>query len=419
MRTRLLILLAGVAAGPLVASAVSADEQPRLDDVQFDASRTSLTAESVSRDSDGDGWVDWYERFEGTDPNDPNSYPGAAQLEIVDNRIVLQATNLPDRFVIVDRATPEVLKTPEAAIPALVGMVQDLRAGTSTGKVLQTMIGELGKYGGSVPSLDGILGQAEKDSAIGVDLGPRVGGIQMGLISGLSAEVGGNQQGGLSVRFVKTWDEATKPAQTVTFHYLPDDEAFIEHGVLVWSPTTGGTSTVEWYKVNGTETSRWLRHFDSKGKLVWKQELDKDDNPVGPVITVTSTPVTAAPVTAAPVTAAKDTNTTVSTPASVTTPTTVGDYADPEYQRPQLLSPEEMAARAEFLKGLTGRFGSTIDLPPGPKEKPGVSDPADPECKGPFCVLFTVVEAPDLSNVNGGDRINPSFLPEGPPITIR
>jgi len=81
-------------------------------------------------------------------------------------------------------------------------------------------------------------------------------------------------------------------------------------------------------------------------------------------------------------------------------------------------STKEIAERAEFLKGLTGRFGSTIDLPSGPKEKPGVSDPAEPECKGAFCVLFTVVEAPDLSNVNGGDPINPSFGPEAPPVTI-
>lgn len=412
MRTRLLILLAGVAAGPLVASAVSADDPPRLDDLKFDASRTSLTAEAAAVDSDGDGWVDWYERFEGTDPNDANSYPGAAQLEIVDERVVLQSTNFPDRFVIVDLATPEVLKTPEAAMPALLGTVQDLRAGTSTGKVLQTMITEFGKYGGSVPSLDGILGETQQSSGVSIDLGPRVGGIPMGLISGVY--IGINDQGGLSVTLSRTWQARDNEVSvSVKLDYLPKTHDYTETGTFLAITEDGGYVTVEWLNFNGTQMYCVRKVHDSSGRLVSKQYFDTNGKPYSPPVPE-NTPET----TAAPVTTVKDTNTTVSTPASVSTPTTVGDYADPEYQRPQLLSPEEMAARAEFLKGLTGRFGSTIDLPPGPKEKPGVSDPADPECEGPFCVLFTVVEAPDLSNVNGGDRINPSFLPEGPPITI-
>jgi hypothetical protein len=407
MRTRLFILLAGVAAGPLLASAVSADERPGLDDLKFDAYRTSISAEHASLDSDGDGWVDWYERFEGTDPNDPKSFPGAAQLEIVDNRVVLQSTNFPDRFVVVDLATPKVLSKPEAAIPALVGLVQDLRAATPTGKAWQTMTAKLGEYGGVAPGIDSILAATQQDAGGSIDLGPRVGGVPMGLISGIS--VGTSVEGGIAVQIVRIWDESTNPALTVTFHYLPDDKAFVEHGVLVWSPATGGTSAVEWYKVNGNEVSREIRHVDSKGKVVSRIALDEKNAP----ITTAEAPVT----TAAPVTTEKNTNTTVSTPVSVTTPTTVGDYVDAEYQRPRLLTPEEVAERTEFLKGLTGRFGTTIELP-DPKERPGVKDPAEPECKGPFCVLFTVVEAPDLHNVNGGDPINPLFTPQGPPISV-
>ena len=55
-----------------------------------------------------------------------------------------------------------------------------------------------------------------------------------------------------------------------------------------------------------------------------------------------------------------------------------------------------------------------VDAP----DEPGVADPAEPECKGQFCVVFTVVEAPDLRNVNGGDPINPSFGPHAPPVTM-
>ena len=417
MRTRLLLLLAGIAAGPLVVSVASADDSHRLDDLKFDASRTSLTAESASADSDGDGWVDWYERFEGTDPNDAKSYPGSAQLEIVDGRVVLQSANFPDRFVIVDLATPEVLSKPESAISTLVGLVQNLGKGTSTGSALQSMIQQLGKYGGVLPDVNGLIAQTPKEAGGSSVLGPRVGGIPMGLISSLT--VGLNDEG--NMYFVLSYtSEAPDASFSVSVRYDPitGTDKFLERGLLLF-PADDGYSTIEWCSYDGTEIYRVRKVIDGEGKVVSTQYFDPNGKPYGPPTTTPpATPVTAAPVTATPVTT-KTTETSVTTPVSVTTPTTAGDYADPDYQRPQRLSDKEIAERVEFLKGLTGRFGSTIELPSGPTEKPGVSDPAEPECKGVFCVLFTVVEAPDLSNVNGGDRINPSFGPEAPPVTIR
>ena len=417
MRTRLAFLLAGIAAGPLLASVVSAADPPRFDDVKFDAHRSLLTAESVSVDSDGDGWVDWYERLEGTDPFDASSYPGAALLEIVDGRVMVQSTNFPDRFVIVDLATPDVLSMPESAIPVLVGLVSNLRESSPTGSVLKQMIDQLGKYGGGVPSLDAIIGQAAKDTGVAVDLGPRVGGMPMGWISGVS--VGTNAKGAVTLTIVTDQEGRHGPGSlTTTFTFSPTTGHYFKESVISVPNAIGGHDRVEWFTLDGKEVYAVHKRYNSQGKLVFTQYLDKDNKPIGD-------PIAPPPASSVPPasTSGSTATTAASTPddttaSSATTPTTVGDYADPEYQQPRLPTEKEIAARAEFLKGLSGRFGGTIELPDRPAGEPGVADPAEPECKGQFCVVFTVVEAPDLHNVNGGDPINPSFGPHAPPITV-
>ena len=45
----------------------------------------------VAPDSDGDGWSDYYEKRKGTDPNDPNSYPGAPAVTPTPTPVVTPA----------------------------------------------------------------------------------------------------------------------------------------------------------------------------------------------------------------------------------------------------------------------------------------------------------------------------------------
>ncbi|MGB8859329.1 MAG: hypothetical protein WCC60_08735 [Ilumatobacteraceae bacterium] len=419
MRTRLLLLLAGIAAGPLLASVVSADEPPRLDDLKFDAGRSSMSAERAGMDSDGDGWVDWYERFEGTDPFDASSYPGSATLEIVDDRVVLQSVAFPDRLVIVDLATPDVLHKPETALDALVGLVQGLKKGAGPGSALNDMIRQFGKYGGILPDVAAIIAQNEKDTGVSFDLGPRVGGQPMSLISDI--EVGENSSKQTTITYFH------RDGKNETIVIVTPAEKKVEVGTVEYYGSSSGAAVeVATGYTNGRRTGFTLFYYDSKGNPTWYQRYDGKGVPIGGPVSATGTPAGATESSVPPPSsAAGGTGSTVpasstpgnSTPSSVT-PTTEGDYADPQYDRPQLPSAAEIAARAEFLKGISARFGSTVDLPDRPADKPGVVDPAEPECRGAFCVVFTVVEAPDLRKTAGGDPINPLYGPLGPPITI-
>ena len=104
-----------------------------------------------------------------------------------------------------------------------------------------------------------------------------------------------------------------------------------------------------------------------------------------------------------------------SEPKSDPTPsaTSSGEYVNPDADPLLLPTADEVAARVAFLTGVRVRVVQnpprTPDVPV--LDEPGVADPEDPGCRDDRCVVFVEVSAPDLSNVTGGDPINPDHAP--------
>lgn len=399
----------------MVASVVAADA-PRFDELKLEASRVSLSAKYAALDSDGDGWADWYERFEGTDPFDAGSHPGAATLELVDGRVVVQSIAFPDRLAIVDLQSKGGLKTAESSISELLALVQGQQTGTAVGAMRDEMIAGLLKLGGS-DTVTEILAQAEKEMGGGEGFEPRVGGVSVGLISDVTVST--NSGGGTRVK-------VTDGSDSKQYDYWPKSGDVTGYSVEHFSSPSGGSASIETYTRNGRTTGSTLRIYDRAGNLVSTQFYDGDGKPKGPPIPAGGSTGSSAPGSSEPATTAAQgsgssapatTAPASSTPASQTP--TSGDYVNPDADTTRPPSLKEVKARIEFLSGLIARFGNTLDLPAKlTDDKPGVADPAEPECRDDRCVVFTVVEAPDLHRTAGGDPVNPDWAPDAPPHTM-
>lgn len=411
MRTRLLPTTVDLAVGLLLAAVIVGGCQ-RTDARKIDASRVSLSAKYAQLDSDGDGWADWYERLEGTDPSDAQSHPNAAVLEIVDERVVVQSAAFPDRLAIIDLQAADRLSTLQSAVSELLTLVQGAQTGTAVGGLRDQMIADLLQLDDSDIVAE-ILAQVEKDMAGSGGLEPRVGGVSAGLIS--DVEVGTNSGGGRSIKI-------TDGANSKTINYWPKSGDITGYTVEYFSGPAGGTVMIETRTRNGKTEGSTVRTFDRSGALVSTQFYDAAGKPKGPPILSGGSTSSSVP-SGGPATTQASGSPALSAPAGSTpvsqTPTTAGDYVNPDadVQRPP--TDEELKARAEFLRGLIARFGNTLDLPTElPNNQPGVADPAEPECRDSRCVVFVVVTAPDLHRTAGGDPINPDFGPGAPPNSL-
>ncbi len=89
-----------VGALTLAATIVIAPMTRAAEELDIRTASLTLTGSSVGRavlaiDSDGDGWTDWVERLNGTDPKDPSSHPQHVTAEIVGTTVYLQPAGVP------------------------------------------------------------------------------------------------------------------------------------------------------------------------------------------------------------------------------------------------------------------------------------------------------------------------------------
>lgn len=378
----------------LAVQAVHADDRPdhEIEIVAMD--QHLLSYESLVRDTDGDGWTDWTERLEGTDPNDPKSHPQELRVDLLDGSVYVQSSTFPDRFVVIDLATLPIEKTTFEALADVVGQITGQ---TSLGKFVSEMrSSELG--GRWSDQLDGILAEAStmtsKDDGT---LGARTGGVLVSLIaSGIPG-----MQGAKDNSFVQFSSDGGDIKITVTMTDMD-------------SSGTGNAYVKEY--VNGSLTSSSIISYKN-GVAVFGTTTDasgkQTDAAVVPLSSAppatsapapaTSAPASSAPASSAPATSAPASSApATSAPASSEPATTEkGDYTNPDAdQYVVVVTAADVRARVAFLRGVNGNYRSTIELPKDwSPTKSGVADPAEPDCEQSGCVAFTVfmTTTPDTS----------------------
>lgn len=285
-------------AAGLAVQAVHADDGSKYDtDLEIVAlDRHTASFKALVVDSDGDGWTDWVERLEGTDPNDPASHPQAVRTDLIDGSLYVQSSVFPDRFVVIDIATlPEELgiSIEKGGIDALADLVGQLTGQTTLGKFVSEMTSSdlLGEWTGQ---LDGILADAAKHMAKDdPTMGARTGGT---LVSLIAAGMPG-MQGSKDNSFIKMELDGGDVKTTVTTTDLDS--------------TGTGNAYVKEY-VNGSLTSSSIISYVN-GVAVYGTKTDASGKPIdGAVVPLSSTPASTPATTPA--------TTPNTTPA--TTPTT-------------------------------------------------------------------------------------------------
>ncbi len=181
------LALAGVVAA---ASLVSAADEPsgpiadRPDTVQLASldlhtDSRAYTVEYLTRDSDGDGWTDWYERLDGTDPYDPKSFPGGARVDVMDATVFVQSFSHPDRFIALDGIELPVAKD---SFGELTDLIASITGTTSLGKFRDDLLKLVNDIGGD--RIAGMLSDAaQHHDKEDLGLGGRTNGQLVGLIS--------------------------------------------------------------------------------------------------------------------------------------------------------------------------------------------------------------------------------------------
>ena len=366
-------------AGLFASHAQAADDDRPLESIELELGSRTYTAEYLRRDTDGDGWSDWYERLEGTDPKDPASHPDSIHLDIVDTTVFVQSIAFPDRLVALDGlALPE--RTDSVA--GLMDLVSQITGSTSLGKFNEQMKESLAGLGGD-DELAAILGDVSSmHTSVDISMGSRTNGQLTALISA--------EGSGINVSFSK------------------DGVRIVTTTSNLDSTNTGIVITHE--SLNGSPVSVTKTDYKN-GVLVYTTTTDAN----GSVVAEAVVPLSAA-TTVAPETTTKPANSTPDTTTAATTATTVkGDYVNPDADTVTVPTPAEAAARLAFLSGVRARYAKVLDLPTEINpDKPGVIDPAEPGCDDERCVAFTVVTAPDLNRTSGG--CPPTYCNAAPPI---
>lgn len=387
----------GALVAPTAIATVNAEEPPLLDTLDVSATGIRQEREVMMRDSDGDGWSDWYERLEGTDPYDPSSHPHAATLQIVDHTIFVQSLAFPDRLVMI--GDPELPDRVDS-LADLFARIDGITANTGVGAFFAEIESQINDIPGSDMLTAALADVEAMTGSKRPPVSPQVGGQS---VDQIGFDVSTTSSGGVVVTTTDKggWTVYTVEKSGVGVHdareYLNADGS----GVRVHS----------WFK-DGKKTGGDITILGKGGDPVHTTNLDASGKPTGTIVypttvapggtTATTTPTNTTPSTTATTTPSSSPNTT-SAPNSSTPSTTEGGYRDPEHTPVRMPTPDEVAERAEFLRGLNTRFGPAVvptDEPP--KERPVVADPAEPPCDHQMCAAFVIVEAPDLSRMKGG-----------------
>lgn len=413
-------VVALTAGGALVAQAV---EEPRLDELELRIAGAYYTQEALARDSDGDGWTDWYERLQGTDPKDPDSHPGSTYLEVLDRSVFVQSTAFPDRLTVTDLALPEGSSAQDlVALVAARGGVSPLG---ELGKTLTELTARLSE-GGLLASM------LEQSAAIHGKqvLEGRTNGVAASLLAGgensvylgdgWNVQTGSNSKGGGWVRI--------------------NDATHMQYHDLSWEGLRSTTADIVNHD-DGTSTTYYTVYLNGKavrwGYKKWNMDTGEEvevwyDEATGKQLSSSSVPPSATSPASASATGSASASASASasgsasggaspspeaskSPSADPSPSASTTYGNPDVDEASVLrmpTAAEVEARVAFLSGVRARFG---DKPPVLDSElvpePGVADPADPECDKWGCVFFVEVSAPRLGNVHGGCPVPPDLKP--------
>lgn len=381
-----------IIANPAAHPAQAADPDGSVEHLELSITSRAYTAEYMARDSDGDGWSDWYERLQGTDPSDPASHPGVVHLDIARlhdaTTVFVQSTAFPDRLVALDG-----LEVPERvdSIGQLLDLVSQITGQTTLGKFRDELDASVKDAGGG-DVVAGILAQVSAHhGSVDVALGGRTGGQLTALISaggdGINISFKGD---GVHIRTVLDKTDANGTGAMFIDDYV--NGTLVRHEVKYFKEGTHLGSTVT----------------DGTGNVIDQSIVPLSDVPT------TVTPTTVTPTTVKPDTS--DTTTVPAKPETTTATTAKGDYVNPDDDSGMWRTPTraEAEARVTFLGGVRTRYGGVLDIPSEiPKDEPGVHDPAEPECDQQGCVAFTEITAPDLGRTSGG--CPPTYCTPGRP----
>ncbi len=441
VRTALAGSLAIALAGATALATRAADD-PDLQTMKLQTSGGWATWAALQVDTDGDGWADWVERLQGTDPKDPTSHPGHVAVEIVGTTVYVPSVAFPDRLVVVDLALPE------GTNPAtdLLDTVGTLAGIAPTGKLHDRLSEDLARLTGG-DLLSGMVAAADKAHGGDAGFGTRTNGMDLSLISsGLgdwktvkqiqegiefvqhnSIDIGMSTDGDPYVTVGNSEGSQTHvfgPGREVSSTL----ENFATDGdgskVVHWTHLTNGVVDGFGKKVTHPDGTQEYWDYDGDGNLVAHGTVktgsggatsQPSSQPTGQA---TAQPSSSATGAAQP--SSTGSSSTSSDPSSTSTPssTSSGDYVDPDADPIVVPTDAEIAARVAFLSGVRIRIVQdrpqvgVSDLLP----RPGVSDPAEPGCSEKRCVVFVDIQAPRLSNVTGGDPVNPDWAgyPAGP-----
>ncbi len=360
----------------------AADPDRSVEKLELEITSRTYTAEYLTRDSDGDGWSDWHERLEGTDPNDPSSHPGSVHLDIAHldgaTTVFVQSKAFPDRLVALDGLTlPERVDS----VGQLLELVSTITGQTTLGKFSDELDASVKEIGGD--ALASILADVPAHhGSVDIAMGGRTGGQLTVLIS----------------------------VETSNFRFWGDNDGLHTQNTEAKVDDSGSGIVYIEHSVNGSRVTMTHKHYwkgTHTGSVVYDANGNVIDRSIVPLSDVPTTVAVTTATTVAPTTSntTPETTTVPTTPASTTATTTKGDYVNPDddsalWRTP---TPSEIEARVAFLIGVRARFGGVLDVPKELNpDKPGVHDPAEPPCSDDRCIAFAEVVAPDLSRQSGG-----------------
>ena len=427
LRPALVVLTAGALFASTGAAVRAASDEPDVQTMKLRIEGGLYTSKALTVDTDGDGWTDWVERLNGTDPKDPASHPLASHVEIVGTTAYVQSRDVPDHLVVIDLALPEGT-TSTADLMSVVG---DLVGLSPTGKIREQLTAGLADLGsGRLEEIIKLADEAHASVADGAFPG-RTNGMDISLISAGPSDWETWKKVMEAVTFVQNNDigvgTTTDGDPYITVHngdgsqthvfggdgvtstlineYTLDDGTTVQH----WETIQGGVVVGYGKKVTKADGSQEYWEYDKDGKPTGHGTAQTPPKSQAPAPTATAG---GAPAPSSQPSSEPQPSTTASS-EPVPSATSSGEYVNPDADPVVLPSRREIEKRIAFLSGVRVRI--VQDGPQSPEapivDEPGVADPADPECEHQMCPMFVVVSSPDLSDVNGGDPINPDHAP--------
>ncbi len=191
--------------------------------------------------------------------------------------------------------------------------------------------------------------------------------------------------------------------------------------VMFWSHLTNGVVDSYGKRVTNADGSTEYWEYDANGNETGHGKTPPKTTPGGNTNGPTTQPQGGGTTGNAPTGGTTSTGgaTETATEDSTSKPTTTSSatYSNPDADPFVMPTDKQIADRIAFLTGVRVH---TVENKPQVSStlvpKPGVSDPADPECKGSMCVFFVEVVSPDFTNVAGGDPVPPDLANRTPPL---